>query len=285
MPGRRRAAGGTEDRPNPRVAFILNFCTRGLGYFYLERPWMGCACLAGTPLALRLAPHQPWGDPMPWVLVAHVALACHGYTLATRSQPVTPPSACAPLSPTRMIVPACVILGTAWLSTTGLSEAERRFDARLSGAPQAQDRLVTLPRAGVSLTLPTQDWRFRQESGQAMTAVFSRHARIMVMSEDAPASGLDGYVLALAANLTRRYGSVRLRGQHDLAAAERPTRELCYEWIDGDFLCTSRMYLVECDGSIKSFVVHAPEPMDEAVHAEVEAVVRSVRPLRPREEG
>jgi hypothetical protein len=267
---------GVADGPNPRIAFLLNFCARGLGYFYADRPWYGAACIVGGAWLLAHTPPQ-------WLAFSGVALlgmqlltALHayvcvgGYAWSWERWP-------------RLVFPTAVVVLSSLLSLQlALHAAARMPQPRLADADTGT-RVVRFPRANLTLTMPSGEWTLEQGRTDGVLALCSPRASLLLVSDDTPMPyGLDGYLVTLAGELAREHhGEIHLLGQRTLACADGQAHEVYYQWQDENGPGCSHLFLVSQGGQVHAFIVASPANLTGNLRAEVESLVTSVRFSEP----
>lgn len=271
----RELSRGIAWHQNPRIALLVNLCTNGLGYFYLDRPVLGGLVLAGFALLDRLSPmFQEASWPL-FTLLLHAGIALHAYRLAAH-RPVCGDG------PSHvhwgLAVPAAAILLVCGLSTAIVRDSTSSQAAPAAHHEAPPSRLVSLPAVGISFRLPSFDWRFESQDDSPVVCVRSSRARLLLFRSSAPASlGLEGYMVSLAGQLASQYGEVQLTGQRNLELGTLTAREVCFQWRERAAIATSHVFLIPQGDQVYTFLVASPSHIEGATRAEIERLVTSVR--------
>jgi len=257
---------------NPRVALLLNLCTRGLGYFYLDLPWVGAACIVAFALLGRLPDD---GTALAATLALQVGIALHGYHVAARQRPA---GAWNPLAPARALAAVALVAGAALLGLGAVSAgADQVASTEVAPVRQAA-RTVQLPAVGLSFTLPASDWTLENDAQSPLPCVRSPRARLLLLRSRGPEGlGLDGYLCELAGQMSGQYGEVRLRNQRELSTPSGPVREICFEWTENGQHAFSHVFLIAQGDEVYTFLVAFPARIEGSARAEIERLLSSVR--------
>jgi len=261
-------------RYNPRLAALLNLTTRGLGYFYLDRPWIGAPMLIALGGLPRLANHLGMPGLTAMVPVIEVITALHAYHLARGER------AAEPLRLATALAPVAVLITAAVVGMLAVSAGHSALAASAVSMPrtEAVERRVAIPEIGLSLCLPNATWRVETDARTTMVKVESPQARLLLFRSQGPAGlGLEGYLVSLAGQLVTQYGPVNLTGQKDLEADGPKIREVCYEWSEARFRASSHVFLVPQGDEVKVFLVASPSRLEGRARVEVEQLLTSIR--------
>lgn len=265
-----------EDGLNPRVAFVLNFCTRGLGYFYVDRPWLGALSIVGWALFFEVTCRAGQTSAISFsILAVQTAMGLHAYSVASRRG--RPPHA--PIDPTRtrrLLTPAAILLAACLLALQAVSAAvERLAQSNDTAASRQQGSNLRLEDDGLRLTLPTADWHFEAaRSGNSIGAFTCSRARIVLLRARA-GDDLDGFIVNLAGEMSKKYGPLRLTDQHPFKAGGVNGRELCIEWNEGGMLSRSHLILIPHGDAVHVLIVEYPQHLADRTRDEVERLVGS----------
>lgn len=291
------ARGGKPTWPNPRVAFLLNFCTRGLGYFYVDHPMPGVLSIVVWALVVEHTTRAgvDWALA-PAVLLVQSAMGIHAYALARKRGGLEKGSHqrntahcgaagwAADFVPQlrRIVAPATLVLTAALLALHAVSAAVKTAaeNTAVHAFTQRHDQgVVRLKDDGLTVTLPNADWRFEEaQSGNSVGSFVSPRARLVLLRAQRDGRfGLEGFVVDLAGLISERHGLVCLTDQRAFHAGDVQGRELRFEWTEGDIHAWSHVFLVPQDAVMHTVLVAFPPRLDGEVRNQVERLVESFR--------
>jgi hypothetical protein len=219
-----RHAGGDDAGRNPRIAALLNYTTKGFGYFYLGKRlrWMAAlaALLLVQALLVRGVVAEPWG--MALALGLQLGIAADGYRLA---QAGGEPAAARP------VWRVWAAAGLAWLVVAGGAAAWSMLfvpqGRSESVTPEASGLVFTDRTDGFSMTAPSGLRLFLGKSGPAALHLANTQrpycaATVFTRSSLLP---VEQYLTALEQGYAAQRAAKGLR-EEDATLGGKPARRL-----------------------------------------------------------